>query len=259
MNGYKAFLKKEFLESTRTSRLWVMLVIFFILGVISPLLAKLMPELVANFMPDGMAITVPEPTALDSWTQFFKNVGQLGLIVMVILFSSLLSGEFTRGTLINMLSKGLCRNTVILSKFTAASLIWTMSYFLAFGVTASYTLYYWSVDFSKELWLSIVGLWLFGILLLSLVILGSILFRNSYGGILFTGIITALLFLLNLFPKLQEYNPLLTASMGASLLAGKAELTQIYWSMAICALSIVMLIVLSLILFRKKQVLHASV
>ncbi len=33
-----------------------------------------MPELIGSFMPEGIEITISEPTALDSWAQFFKNI-----------------------------------------------------------------------------------------------------------------------------------------------------------------------------------------
>ncbi|WP_222860725.1 hypothetical protein [Paenibacillus antibioticophila] len=93
-----------------------MIAVFFIVGMLSPLTAKLMPELLSSFLPEGMTLTIAEPTALDAWIQFFKNTSQMGLILIVILFSGILGTELTRGTLINMLTKGLSRHAVILSK-----------------------------------------------------------------------------------------------------------------------------------------------
>jgi len=64
-----------------------------------------MPEIVGSLVTDGVVITLPEPTAYDAWAQFFKNATQMGLFVMVILFSGVLSSELSKGTLINLLTK----------------------------------------------------------------------------------------------------------------------------------------------------------
>lgn len=71
----------------------------------SPLAAKLLPQILAS---EGISITLPDPSAIDSWSQFFKNISQMGLIVTVILFSGVLGTELSKGTLINMLTKD-CR------------------------------------------------------------------------------------------------------------------------------------------------------
>ena len=116
MRNYVTFLKKEWLESLRTYKLFVMLASFSILGIMNPLIAKLTPEIIDLAMPEGMEIAVAVPTAFDSWAQFYKNTGQIGVIVTVIVFSGIISVELSRGTLIHMLTKGLSRSSVILSK-----------------------------------------------------------------------------------------------------------------------------------------------
>ena len=73
MNGYLAFMKKEWMEQIRTYKLFILLVVFFIFGMLSPLTAKLMPELLSQFPIEVMTIILPEPSAIDSYTQFFKN------------------------------------------------------------------------------------------------------------------------------------------------------------------------------------------
>ena len=52
----------------------------------NPFAAKFLPEILASALPSGMTITLPEPSAMDSWGQFFKNISQMGIIVVVILF-----------------------------------------------------------------------------------------------------------------------------------------------------------------------------
>ena len=123
MRAYIAFTKKELLESLRTYKLLIMFMVFIFFGMLAPLTAKLTPKLLESIMTEGMQIIVGEPTAFDSWAQFFKTVSQMGFIVVTILFSGMMANEFNGGTFINILTKGLSRSTVILSKFTVASII----------------------------------------------------------------------------------------------------------------------------------------
>ena len=45
---FRTLLAKEFLEQRRTSKLWIFLAVFFIVGCISPLLAKYTPDLLRH-------------------------------------------------------------------------------------------------------------------------------------------------------------------------------------------------------------------
>ena len=50
MRAYVAFIKKEGLELVRTYKLLLMILIFFAFGVMSPLMAKLMPDLMSQLV-----------------------------------------------------------------------------------------------------------------------------------------------------------------------------------------------------------------
>lgn len=135
MRGFMAFTKKEFTEYIRSYKLLIILMVFLMLGFVNPVSAKYLPKLVENFMPAGMKMEIPEPVIADAWVQFFKNVPQIGLVVMVIITSGTVSQEQSRGTLLPVLTKGLKRKTVWLSKFTGAAVLWSAGYYLAFAVT----------------------------------------------------------------------------------------------------------------------------
>jgi ABC-2 type transport system permease protein len=51
---FRTLLAKEFLEQRRTSKLWIFLAVFFIVGCISPLLAKYTPELMRSISTQKM-------------------------------------------------------------------------------------------------------------------------------------------------------------------------------------------------------------
>lgn len=254
MKSYIAFTKKEFCESLRTYKLFIMLAVFFLFGMMNPVTAKLTPEILVKFMPEGMKATIPEPTALDSWMQFFKNIPQMGLIVLVIVFSGIMANEFNRGTLINMLTKGLSRSVVILSKFTMATAVWTISYVLCFGVSYIYTDYFWKVDNVTTVLFAVFCLWLFGILLIAAELLGSVLFNSSYGCLLVTGGFIVILFLINIVPKLQKYNPIGLASKNIALITGEMSVSDFAIPITICCIIVIGFVTSTIAIFNKKQI-----
>ncbi len=125
MRAYVAFIKKEGLELVRTYKLLLMILIFFAFGVMSPLMAKLMPDLMSQLVTEGIEISLPEPSAIDSYAQFFKNLTQMGLMVIVLMFSGTLTQELGKGTLVHLVTKGLAKSTVLLAKYTVSGLSWT--------------------------------------------------------------------------------------------------------------------------------------
>lgn len=254
MRAYISFIKKEFTENLRTYRLFIMGAVFLLFGFMNPAIAKIMPEIVKAATPAGMEINIPTPTALDSWAQFFKNVGQTGLLVLVIVFCGIMANEFSRGTLINVLTKGMKRSTVIFSKLTMAVIIWSLSYLLCFAVSYFYTAYFWKMDVMNHVFLTFFSLWLYGVLLITLVIIGGILFKSIYGSLLLTGGAVVAMSLINIAPKLQKYNPITLASGNMSLLTAQKAVSDFTPAVIICAALIIALTAASVAIFNKKQI-----
>lgn len=254
MKAYLAFTKKEFMENFRTYKIFIMGVVYLLFGIMSPALAKIMPEILKSATPKGMMITIPTPTALDSWGQFFKNVGQTGMLVLVIVFCGLMANEFSRGTLVNILTKGMKRSTVVLSKLTMAVIVWTLSYLLSFVITFYYTAYFWEMDGMNHQFLTFFSMWLFGVLLITLLIFGGILFKSIYGSLLIAGAAIVMMMLINIAPKLQKYNPIMLSSDNMSLLTAQKNVSDVMPAIIICIGSIILLVAFSVILFNKKQI-----
>jgi len=252
MRAYMAFNKKEWTENLRTYRFFIMGIVFLLFGMMNPIVAKYTPALIEAIAPE-MGLHLPEPTMLDSWVQFFKNIGQMGLLILVIVFGGTMANELNRGTLINMLTKGLKRSTVILSKFTMATILWTICYALNLAVTYVYTAYFWDINGMHHAFLAFFSLWFFGVLLISLVILGGVFFKNTYGSLLFTGGAVVMMTLLNISPKLHKYNPITLSFDNMSLLTAQKAAADFLPALVICAALVVLLIVLSVVTFNKKQ------
>ncbi|UWP59284.1 membrane protein [Ruminococcus gauvreauii] len=255
MTEYTAFVKKEFCEQVRTYKLLVTGLVFLLLGMMNPLTAKFMPELISNFMPAGMSIEMTEPTMMDSWLQFFKNTPQMGLFVLVLVFGGSMSGELQRGTLIPVLTKGVARKTVVFAKFTAAALTWTAVYAMCFCVSWLYSVYFWDMDVQIGRLMMAVGMvWLFGILLLAVVLLGGVLFCGGWGSLLFTGIFVVLQFAAGIIPGVRANLPIRLVSDNMTLLQNQAVWTDFGPAVILTVLITILCLGISVILFNKKHI-----
>ncbi len=252
MSGYIAFLKKEFIENTRNYRFFLMLGLFFIFGVMGPLSAKFMPQLIEAFSAN-MEITFEEPSALESWTQFYKNVSSLGLSLTIIIFSNCLSNEYTKGTLTIMLTKGLPRPAVILSKFSVASVIMTVSYWMCFVVTYGYTAYLWPGEELPHLLFAAFALWLSAVLYLCILMLGCVLFRQAFASILFLLVITLIISLLGMTDLLSAYSPSFLSSKNVDLISGTVTISEFVIPSVVSIIMSGVLLLLSIVAFNKKQ------
>jgi ABC-2 type transport system permease protein len=254
MKGYVAFIKKEFMEQLRTYRFLILFAVFFLFGLMSPLTAKLLPDILSGIEMQGVVITIPEASAMDAYGQFFKNMTQMGVIIILLTFGGIISNELTRGTLINILAKGLGRHTVILSKYTAALVLWTGALAFAGGVNQGYTIYLFDTSGVKNILFSLFCLWLFGALLLALLILSGILAEGSFGGLILTAAVLALLLLLNIFPQLKKLNPIYLTSHNVDFLKGSLQPADALWPIVITVGLIIGAITAAIALFKKKRI-----
>ncbi|SEW34679.1 ABC transporter permease [[Clostridium] fimetarium] len=254
MRGYMAFVKKEFMENTRTYKLLILFAVFLIFGMMGPVIAKLTPELIKSMDLQGIPFTIPVPTAKDSYIQFFKNDGQMGLLILVLIFGGTLTREYTKGTLINVLTKGLPRKTVIFAKYTVGSILWTVSLVLSLLTTYGYTVYLFPNDNVYNIVPSVGCLWIFGLFLLAVIIFASTLVESSYSCLLITALILILLFTINIVPAIVPYNPVLLASGNVSMLEQGYDFSDVIKSLSVTIVAIVGLIWAAVIIFNKKKI-----
>ncbi|MCL1787390.1 MAG: ABC transporter permease, partial [Defluviitaleaceae bacterium] len=231
----------------------IMLAVFALIGILSPLTALIMPQIIGAMDLGGVTITLPEPTAMDAWGQFFGNTGLMGMLVVIIVFSGIMANEFSRGTLINLLTKGLSRSTVIISKFVAASLTWTVAYLLCLGVAIGYIAFYWELDLQNAV-LAFASLWLFGELLIAILVFGGTLFGSFAGSLALTGGSVVALMLINIAPGVARFNPMSLAGGTLTLLNGEQSPGDFMPAVVISIIAIIMLVVASMVAFGKKLI-----
>ena len=255
MRSLVAFLKKEALAQLRSAKLYILVGVFMLLCIMNPAVAKLTPwmlEAMSESMAQaGMNITVTEVTVLDSWVQFFKNI-PMGLIVFVILQSNIFTAEYRRGTLILALTKGLDRYKVLISKALTLVVLWTLGIFLCFGITYLGNSLFWDNAPAQHLLLSVTCWWVFGLWVMSLVVLFSAIFSSNVGVLGCVAGTVAVAYLPGLFSKTAEYSPILLMS-GSALNYGLAQPKDFAWALGITLGLTALAFAASIPLFNKKQ------
>ena len=139
MNGFGILLRKELLESWRTRRLPVVAVLFALVGIVSPLTAKYLPEILKAGLGDQLTIPIPTPTVIDSLAQLQKNLGQLGALVAIALAMSSVSGELDRGTAALVLSQPATRGAFLTAKLVGLAIILAICVLLSCAIAWVYT------------------------------------------------------------------------------------------------------------------------
>jgi ABC-2 type transport system permease protein len=119
MKGFAVFARKEALEIVRTWRIWVLpgMVLFFALS--GPLMAKWTPQiLTAALGSQAGAILrlLSTPTYLDAYGQWTKNLTQIMLIAIIIIYAGLVSSERKSGTATLVVTKPVSRQAFVVAK-----------------------------------------------------------------------------------------------------------------------------------------------
>ena len=125
-------VRKELLQGWRTYRWLVTLVVLVAMGMSSPLLARLTPELI-RLLPNGdeIARLIPPPTATDAVAQYIKNMNQFGILLAVLLAMGAVADEREKGTAAMVLSKPMPRSAFLLAKFVALAGVFAVAFSLA--------------------------------------------------------------------------------------------------------------------------------
>lgn len=251
----RAFLKKEWMEWSRTGRLLVLVLVFLVLGIMNPALAKLTPwmmEMLSESMAEtGLSVTDVTVDAMVSWTQFYKNI-PLGLILFTLLCSGNFTAEYQKGTLIPVVTKGLSRRKILLAKGAMMTAAWTVLYTLCSGITYAYNAYFWDNGIAFHLLFAIFLTWLSGLWVTGLLIFFSAVAGSSIQVLLGTGGVVLGMYLLGLFPKAGTWLPTRLLD-GMALLQGTAAPGDYYGAMAAAVLMIVMGIGLGVLCFDRKS------
>lgn len=256
MTQLMAFTKKEWIEVFRTGKFMIITVMFLLFGVMNPAIAKLTPWMMEAYSESlegaGLTVTETKVDVLTSWTQFYKNV-PMALIVFLLMFSGVLALEYQKGTLINMITKGLSRWKIVMSKSVVLFLLWSFGYWMCYGITYGYNAYFWDNSIAKDVGFAAFCVYILGVWLIALMMLMSTLFSSGSAVAVGTGGVFFVVYLLNMLPDLKKYLP--THLMGASgLLSGTGEAGDYMTALFVAVGLTVVQLIVALLVFNRKNV-----
>ena len=222
MTGATGMLvRKELRESWRTLRLPVVMGLFLVVGIGSPLLAYFLPEIVALAAQGELPpIAIPDPTAHDAVVQWWENVAQFGAFTAILLAMATVPPELERGTAAFVLSRPVSRPAFLAAKAVVLALTLAIGVVLAAVAGWIYT----AILFEPlpiAGWAAMAGLaWLSLLALASITFLAGVLTASmvAAAGIGFVALIV--LSIASAVPTLTRYLPGGVAEPAISLAAG---------------------------------------
>jgi ABC-2 type transport system permease protein len=184
MSGFRVLLAKELAEQVRTLRLIVLAIVFVSFGILSPLTAKYLPDLIEALGGDqlGIVITIPTPTIADAIDQLLKNVSQFGILAAILLAMGAVATEKDRGTAAFVLSKPASRAAFLGAKIAAIALDLLLAVAAAGVAGFGYTAYLFNAPPADGYIAMCLLLWLSLVVYASLTFLGSTLTRSAAAG-----------------------------------------------------------------------------
>lgn len=205
-------MKKEFYEFQKTGKLIAITVAFLLFSIISPITAKIMPDLIKSITAE-ITIIVPLPTWKDAFLQFFKNLNQMVFLIVVLLFIGCIAEEKNHKTASLIVSKGVDRKELVLAKF-----LFQISLVFSLTLISFYLCYYYSLilfpdtKFDTSIQSCILYL-IYMLFIISLTIFSSAIGNNviQAGGIFIS--IFIILAMLNMVPSIKDYNPMYLSSL----------------------------------------------
>ena len=161
MTGFAVLLRKELTEAWRTRRLPLLAIMFVLIGLISPLTAKFLPDILKAALGD-QAGSIPLPAAdlTQAVTQLQKNLGQLGALAAIALAMGAVSGELDKGTAALVLAQPVGRSAFLAAKLVAMGIVLAVATALGIAVAFIYTAVLFEMP-PVDGWLALLGLtWL---------------------------------------------------------------------------------------------------
>jgi ABC-2 type transport system permease protein len=139
MAGFRVLLGKELREAWRTRRLPLVAILFLVIGLLSPLTARYLPEILKAALGDQLTIPIPDPTAAAALEQLQKNLGQLATLAAIALAMGAVAGELDKGTAALVLAQPVARPAFIAAKLAALAAVLGVSTVIACVVAWVYT------------------------------------------------------------------------------------------------------------------------
>ena len=247
-----AFLKKELYELIRTPKLIIIGSVFLFFSITGVLSARFIEDIFRLFASD-LEITLPDPTHIQSWEQFFNNISSISMIVFLIMLTGSIASEKHKGSVYLVLTKNMTRTSFVCSKVIAGIILFTGVYVLALLVHMYYTWFLFDALLYDGYLISVLAVYVLGIFFTMIAITLSIFLKTSTHAALIAFAVYALLNILTVFSGLNRFNPAGSIAIIYEGLAGKNVTSALLINIFVTLVLSVLLFLISLRSFSKQE------
>ncbi|RPI84423.1 MAG: hypothetical protein EHM41_13445 [Chloroflexi bacterium] len=248
-------VRKEIVQQWRTKRFLVIMAVFLLFGLGSPMLVKIMPELIKS-EPGGEELIklLPPPSTTEAMSSYIDMIGSFGFLLAILSGMNAIAGEKESGTAGLILSKPMPRWAFILSKFTAQLLVYTAA-FLMSGLAVYYCTFvlYGAVDIFILLKINLL------LLLWFLTFVGATLLASTLGRTVATagGVAFGFYLLISLIHNIPRVGKLAPDGLMAWAieLGTNAESVAVHTGAIAGTLALIMIFLIgSIVLFERQEI-----
>ncbi|OCA81561.1 ABC transporter permease [Bacillus sp. FJAT-27225] len=256
MKQWLTLFEKEVLEMWRNFRWIWMPITFILLGVQEPLISYYMEDILNTVggLPEGAEISIPVPSAPEVLIASMSQYNTLGILIIVLVSMSLISGERKSGTAAMILVKPVSHASFITAKWAGTLLLVWVSLLIGFIASWYYTglLFDW-VDLKNFLGAFFLeGLWLTFVVTVA-VLFSSLFFVSGAAGFAALGSVIILTLVTGTLSHVLEWSPAkLPDYAGEFVLAGKFP-EHSGMAIILSLIVIAILLVTSIYVFRRKE------
>ncbi|RXJ02604.1 ABC transporter permease [Anaerobacillus alkaliphilus] len=256
MRQWLLLFSKEQKEMLRNYKwIWVPLV-FIILGMTQPITSYYLPEILENLggLPEGAVFEIPVPTASEVLVGTLGQFSQIGILILVLATMGIVASERISGSFVMILVKPVSYTAYLTAKWASIVAFAVSSFLLGYLFSAYYTYILMGEFVVRDMLLGAVvySLWL--IFIMTLVLFFSSIMK-SIGAIAFLTLGTTMVLsvITSLLMKYMYWSPArLSTHSNAIITSGNGS--EYFWvSLVVTVGFIVALLLLSIQLFKKKE------
>lgn len=252
MSGFSVLLQKEWREQTRSLKLlWIPLV-FIIFGILDPVTNYYLPEIMKSVgnMPEEAEFLWPEFTGEEIFMSLLGQYQSIGILVIVLAFMGTISGERKTGTATLLYVRPISFQSYFLSKWLIVNGIVLGSVLCGFMAAWYYTSILFNNVSAGQLFgfMAIYGMWI--IFVVTVVLALSAAFTTGVAATL--SLIITLVFPLidSLIGEYWAVSPWKLPTYAPYVFEGTAELSNMWWSVCVTMLLIIVLIIFGVIMSK---------
>src|SRR5450830_1412958 len=117
MGSFKAYFIKEIKESIRNHKYLILAVGFIFWALLDPLMLKLLPLLLKNYMPVDVSVLFSTFTRDTAFQTFLKDIFQIGSLFIIFTLMGIISNEVYSKNLVFPYSRGLKPAGMVIAKY----------------------------------------------------------------------------------------------------------------------------------------------